>query len=473
MLGTFWPPGFVPGPVLQQIPEEAVAGQFTRRNEGRWQLALIGSLLPSDHSSQHDPNEPVPNYDVIFGASRNSTCLSLFGAWRSSYSLFSALQDRETWDVGWYAEGDGWIEPDDEVHSIAVEYDLLSDWGWPQHQPTHGYSHQDQTFSVPPTKTITIEALDAQIDFRFGWDQTLASHQYLARAQSLITIHDRLPLSKVRDKWVAPIQVLLEFLTLHYVHVKKVVVRPSDIDARVQIHYDVHKPSDLDDRSDQGVHPNKMLATRSHLASRGIELDQLFRNYFALIGNVDHEFALWFLKESHQRLIDRTVDTSLLNAFRALERYHDVAINDTAIPQEDHDARVAAIVDNTPDEHREWARDRLSGANKKGLRRQLDEVCTRSCGTEAKILSAWPGFFDSIVNLRSKVAHGIPETSDEAALRYLSAARGLQWILRHAYLRELGLADSDAAATVSTCLAFEQDLGRLKDWRSQLGHVIQ
>ena len=137
MLGTFWPPGDPPGPVLQKIPEEAVAGQFTRRSEGRWKLELIESLLPSDHPSQHDPNESVPNYDVIFGASRTSTCLSLFGAWRSSFSLFSALQDRETWDVGWYAEGDVWIEPDDEIRSIEVEYDLLSDWGWPQHQPSH------------------------------------------------------------------------------------------------------------------------------------------------------------------------------------------------------------------------------------------------------------------------------------------------------------------------------------------------
>ena len=468
MLGTFWPPGDPPGPVLQQIPEEAVAGQFTRRSEGRWQLELIGSLLPSDHPSQHDPNESVPNYDVIFGASRTSTCLSLFGAWRSSFSLFSALQDRETWDVGWYAEGDVWIEPDDEIQSIEVEYDLLSDWGWPQHQPSHGYSHEDRTFSVPPTKTITIETLDSQIVFRFGWDQTLASHQYLARAQSLVTIHDRLPLSTVRDKWVSPIQILLEFLTLHYVDIKKVVVRPVDIDARAQIHYDVYKPTDLDDRSEHGVHPNKMLATRGNLADRGLELEPLFRNYFSLVDDVDHEFALWFLKESDQRLIDRTVDTSLLNAFRAIERYHDAAINDTAIPQEEHDARVTAIVDNAPGEHQQWVRDRLTGANKKGLRRQLDEVRARSSGTEAKILEVWPGFFDSIVSLRSKVAHGIPETSDAAVLRYLSAATGLHWILRHVYLRELGLSDSDSAAVISQCLAFEQDLRQLSDWYSQL-----
>ena len=468
MLGTFWLPAAVDGTTPERLPDDRVAGQFEAGNGRPWNLELLGSLLPSDDPARTNPNEAVPNYDVIFGASNNHTCLSLFDAWRSSFSLFAALHDKETWSIGWYAEGKAWMEPEDRVDSITIEYDLLSDWGWPNHHIGGGYDHSEQTFHVPQTQDVTAEINGARVVLHFGWHQNIASHQYVARTQASIEIRDSVSLTKVRDEWVFPLKVLLEFLTLHYVDVKRVVAKPSDLDAQVEIHYDVHKPPDLDKRSDTGVHPIKMLATREHLLKRGIDLETLLHNYFALTNIDNHEFALWFLKESAQRLIDKTVDTSLLNAFRALERYHETALEGTAIPEDDHAARVTTIVDGSPEEHKQWVKNQLSGANRKGLGRQVREVCERSSKTASKISEVWPSFFDSAVSLRAKVAHGIPDASGDGALRFLASATGLRWILRHVYLRELGLSDHDAAETIAQCLAFQQELSLLKDWYRQL-----
>ena len=247
------------------LPDEGVAGLFMATEDRPWSLELLGSVLPAGDPSLSDPNQPVPRYDVLYGASRDSTCLSLLDAWRSSFSLLAAIQDKEAWAIGWYAEGNAWVQPDDRINSIKIEYDLLSDWGWPQQQDEGGYDHSERTFRVPPRETTAIKANGARIELNFGWGQTLASHQYVAQAQSLVEIHDNLPLSNVRDKWVFPLQVLLEFLTLQHVDVKKVLVGPADVEAQVEIHYDVYRPSDLGERSDRGMHPVKMLATRSHL----------------------------------------------------------------------------------------------------------------------------------------------------------------------------------------------------------------
>ena len=468
MLGTFWRPDVPDWPSSAALPEERVAGQFIMASDRAWSLDLLGSLLPSGEPAHIDPNQPPPNFDVIYGINRENACMSLFDAWRSSYSLFAAIQDKETWTIGWYAEGKAWVEPQDEIDCIKIEYDLLPDWGWPNKHTGGGYDHSEQKFSVPQTQKITAEVNGATIGLHFGWRQNLATHQYLARAQATIEIHDNLLLDAIRDKWVFPLQVLLEFLTLNHVDPKKVIAQPSDADSQVKIHYNVYRPTDLAEQSDTGVHPSKMLATLSHLSNCGIDLQTLLLNYFALTHNENHEVALWFLKESAQRLIDKTVDTSLLNAFRALERYHDGAIDGTAIPEDEHATRVASVVENTPSEHKQWVQDQLSGANKKGLRKQLKEVLGQAESTAMKIEGAYPNFFDSIVSLRTKVAHGIPATGSQTGLRYYAAATGLRWILRHVYLRELGLSDHDAAEAISNCIPFEQELRLLKDWYGQL-----
>ena len=467
MLGTFWHPD-VPGwQSTQALPAERVAGQFTTTSDRSWSLELLGTVLQAGDPSLSDPNMAVPNFDVIYGASSDQTCLSLFDTWRSAFTLFGAIQDKETWHVGWYAEGNAWLEPDDEVELIKIEYDLLSDWGWP-HDTTGGYDHTDRAFHVPQAHHFTADTRGARLTLHLGWSQTLASHRYSAQAQSLIEIKDTIPLHDVSDKWVFPLQNLLSLLTLQYVDVEKVTAGPANLDAQVGVHYNMYKPSDLDERSGQDLHPIKMLATRRYLAECGIDLESLLNNYFCLIDNADHGQALWFMKESDLCLIDKTADASLLNAFRALERYHCAAIDGTAISETEHAARVATIVKGTPPEHQQWVRNQISGANKKGLRRQLHEVLENASSTEAKIVDAWPGFFDSIVELRSKVAHGIPATGGDAGLRYLAVATGLRWILRHVYLKELGLSDHHATETISNCLRFEQEVRLLRDWYQQL-----
>lgn len=467
VLGTFWRQAAFEGSTLDTVGDQRVAGIFEVSDDDPWRLKLLESLLPSDDPARTDL-DAVPSCNVIYGASSDQTRLSLFDAWRRSFSLFSALYDEETWNIGWYAEGSAWVAPEDQVDSITIEYSLLADWGWPYERATRAYDHSNHTFSVPETEEILTAVDDTDIILRFGWHQHIASHRYLARTRASVQIHDALALEDIGEKWVFPLQALLEFLTLRYVDPTIVVAKPTNIDGQVEIHHNIYKPTDLDERSDIGVHPSTMLATRNHLSNCGIGIETLLSNYFKLIDDENHRAALWFLRESANQLMSKTADASLLNAFRALERYHYAAIGGTTIPQNEHETRVAEIVSRSPERYQQWVRGQLTGANTKGLRRQLNEVKTRSIDTVKKITEIWPDFFDSLVGLRSQIAHGIPSARRESGLHHLAAAVGLRWILRHVYLLELGLSDQDASQTIAQCLAFEQELGLLRDWHRQL-----
>ncbi|MDE0269307.1 MAG: hypothetical protein OXI96_09820 [Acidimicrobiaceae bacterium] len=379
MLGYFWysdaaSPDAMDGSAAVDLPEERVAGQLITPKDRPWNLELLGSIFHSNDPTNYDITKSNSNCDVIFGTSRKNIGLSLFDAWLSSASQSFPGHVTEIWNIGWYASTSRktwtWVRPDNQVNSIRIEYDLLSDWGWQRQPLTRMYDPIERTFRVPQEQFIdteTIEVNGALIALSLKWGQTFETYQYLSRAQSFVQIQDDTPLNSILDKWVAPLQLLLEFLTLQYVDVNKVVTRLYKIDPQIQIHYNIHRPSNAKKPSSQNVHPTMMLATRNHLSDRGVDLQTLLQNYFMLISGKNHDLALRFLQKSTQSLAEETIDMSLLNAFRALERYHDVEIGGTAIPKDEHTVRVDSIVKSSPDEYQEWARNQLSGANRKGI----------------------------------------------------------------------------------------------------------
>ena len=348
--------------------------------------------------------------------------------------MFSALLDQETWRVGWYTEGSAWLDQDEFVGSVTVEYDVL--WEWITFGERLGleYNQDERTIRVPVPEQRPISVRGAELITRLDWEQVYSPYSYNAQPDAAIEIVEDLPLNEVRDRWVVPLQTFLRFLTLGYVSVDKVNARPRGDNAEISLHYNLFRPSASEDRSNLDL-GTRVLLTPGHLSTRSLTLDSVLRDFLDLMDDDNHRTALWLLNESKDRLHGKLVDTALLNVFRSLERYHAAAIG-----------------------------------GRRTQKQQLRDVLECATATASRITDTWPGFFDSIVDLRGRIAHGIPQQSSEMALRYLSAARGLQWIMRHVYLNEIGLSDHQAAEIVARCIAFEQELRHLENWYQQLEH---
>ena len=466
-LGYFWLPNPAHGPEVSQLPDERVAGTLYTADDGVWKLDALGSMLPSDHLTKHGYKNAYPKKSAIHGFNSRNNALCLFDTQRSSFSMFSALQDQETWRVGWYTEGSAWLDQDEIVGSVTIEYDTLWEWITFGERAGLEYDQDERTIRVPAPEHRPISVRGAELITRLDWEQVYSPFNYNAQPDAAIEIVEDLPLNEVRDRWVVPLQTFLRFLTLGYVNVDRVVARPSDAKAEISLHYNLFRPS----ASDHGANldlGNRVLAAPAHLSRKGLTLDSVLSDFLDLIDNDNHRTALWLLNESKDRLHGDLADAALLNVFRSMERYHEEAIGGTVVPKSEHRARVKAIVDNSPESHQQWVRKQLSGANRKTQRRQLRDVLDCATATASRITNAWPGFSCSIVDLRGEVAHGIPQAGGEAALRYHAAATGLQWIMRHVYLKEIGLSDHQAAETVAHCGAFDQELRLLNSWYRQL-----
>lgn len=468
-LGYFWLPNLEDRPEVSQLPSRRVAGTLSIPYDRPWKLDVLGSLLPSDHLAQHGYENAYPRMSAIHGFSSRNSALCLYDTQRSSFSMFSALLDQETWRIGWYTEGSAWLDQDEIVGSVTVEYDIL--WEWTTFGERSGleYNQDERTVDVPAPEQRPMSVRGAELIIQLDWEQVYSPYSYNAQPDAAIEIVEDLPLNEVRDRWVVPLQTFLRFMTMGYVYVDKVTARPRGDNGEISLRYNLFQPSTSDDERNRDL-GTRLLATPRHLSTRGLTLHSVLSCFLDLLDDDDHRTALWLLNESNDRLHSNLVDTALLNAFRSMERYHAAAIGGTAIPKAKHRARVKAVVDNSPEEHTRWAREQLSRANRKTQQRQLLDVLECATDTASRIMEAWPDFFDSIVDLRGKIAHGIPHESGDAALRYLSAAMGLQWIMRHVYLRELGLSDHQAAETVAHCIAFDQELRLLESWYQQLEH---
>ena len=433
-LGYYWLPNPDDGSGISQLPDRRVAGTLITADEGPWRLDLLESLLPSDHLRRHGYQNAYPRMSAIHGFSSRNNALCLFDTWRSSFSMFSALLNQETWHVGWYTEGDAWIGQEDIVRSVRVEYDSLWEWATFGERVGLEYDIEERTARLPAPEQHRMEIRGAELITRLDWEQVYSPYGYNARPSAVIEIAQDLPLYEVRDRWILPLQMFLRFLTLQFVDIERVIACPPDIDAGISLHYNLFRPSASGRDSDLDL-GSRALATPGYLSARGLRLDSVLSAFLDLIEDDDHRSALWLLNESKDRLLDKSIDAAFLNIFRSMERYHAAAIGGTEVPRSQHRARVRAVVKNSPEEHQEWVREQLARANKKTQQRQLQDVLEHATDTASRITESWPGFFESIVDLRGRVAHGIPQTSGEAALGYRAATTGLQWIMGASRLR--------------------------------------
>jgi hypothetical protein len=65
------------------------------------------------------------------------------------------------------------------------------------------------------------------------------------------------------------------------------------------------------------------------------------------------------------------LDLNFLTLVQAVEAYHRRANDETDKPPGEHAARMKAILDATPAEHRDWLEEKLRYSNELSLRRRL------------------------------------------------------------------------------------------------------
>ena len=114
-------------------------------------------------------------------------------------------------------------------------------------------------------------------------------------------------------------------------------------------------------------HAREFLFRRDELGELG---DALFR-WEETRRDLDSMFGLVFSERYGEGML---LDQRFSYLIQALETYHRRRRGGEAIPARDHAARMDAILDHTPEEHRTWLKRKLQYSNEPSLRRRLREV---------------------------------------------------------------------------------------------------
>jgi hypothetical protein len=163
--------------------------------------------------------------------------------------------------------------------------------------------------------------------------------------------------------------------------------------------------------------------------------------WYRAAGELERPFDLVFAVRSRPTLF---LEHRLLNVVQAAERYHEVRLGGAAMTEEVWERVVAAATDaaGSPELARQL-RDRMATVKKPSLRTRIEDLLTQG-GDPLRGLLVDPGTLARRASrLRNDLSHG--NVTDDRHREVFDTSEELLLVLEFCFLRELGLAPTDAA----------------------------
>ncbi len=239
--------------------------------------------------------------------------------------------------------------------------------------------------------------------------------------------------------WIRPIHDLFTLLMLRPTRLTSIRVKPSGADERdplCSMHLQLLQPA-ADGTGDRSLPRGRMLGSRTHPI---LAFDEMMRVWFEKYQLLGQAIRMLLVAQQSPFLYD---ENRFLTAFWSAEALHGVLFDVAELPKEEHEKRVAAILEaaatnNVDDDVVRWARAVLAGRNDKPLRQRVNDLLGHSGRVGAAIVDAEPKFVGNLTGTRGPLAHsgggGRLQTPD----RYFHS-EALRWIVRACLLRELGV----------------------------------
>lgn len=140
------------------------------------------------------------------------------------------------------------------------------------------------------------------------------------------------------------------------------------------------------------------------------------------------------------------LEYTFLALAQAAESYHRERIGGTAYTEEDHRARVEAIVSAIPDDLRSWTRDKLRYTNELTFRKRLTELLAR-VGPVMDFVGDRKQFVDKLTCTRNYLVHRTEELKRQAATGLASyyLTQAFRYMLRASLMLDSGFSADEVA----------------------------
>ena len=171
----------------------------------------------------------------------------------------------------------------------------------------------------------------------------------------------------------------------------------------------------------------------------GLE-ETCLRNWFAKAEWLDPVCALYFGTLYNP---SKYLDFNFLALVQALEAYHRRASVETDKAPAEHEARLAAIMEVAPAEHRDWLTEKLQFSNELSLRRRLKGLFARFAYVIDELVPDRKSLIGAICDNRNYLTHYTASLRGRAfaGAQLLFMVESLKLLLQASFLHEVGFAD--------------------------------
>jgi len=141
-------------------------------------------------------------------------------------------------------------------------------------------------------------------------------------------------------------------------------------------------------------------------------------------------------------------ENRFLQMIQAAEVIHRRRFTNEVIPKHDYSERMELVLENVPEEHRNWVREQLQFGNEPRLRHRLLDLVARSSEVISPLISSSAEFADRVVRTRNYLVHRDPGSkrrarTEKAELDHMSDVVG--FLIETVLLTELGFEASESA----------------------------
>lgn len=444
VLSRWW----VPGSVGLGIPSSANA-LVLLGDDNEWLLLPDGCLLASTAWGADDW-PAIWEVPALHGLEDGDRAASLLDARVVSVSPGSSSDGgtvsgrSETWQAHWFASGDAHVEPDTVASLVEIEFNVLPVWANHARVKSGAMGAPLKHFSdpslLPPNESIAAIVDGVEVSLVIRWKVVNDGPPIVAEADACFQLRGAVPLRDIRDKWLLPLQRLSQFFALYEVSLTRLtayVNEPEEaLGLKVEISY-----SDLPTTTDQhwSLDGNCMLATRETLHEAGLAVGELLERWFRFDGTYCSVICDFLTSTSPQ--LD--ADVRVYFAHRCAESFHELRIGGTARDPEAHELIVRGVEEVLPGtqlalDDKQWVLQRLRDGNRKSQARKLNDLVDLAGSTGELVMREQPQFVRQAIKSRNLSIHA-DHAGNSSRDPFDGSAHALWWVLRHAFLRELGV----------------------------------
>lgn len=435
-------------------PENTVAGTLDDSGTDGWSLETIGGISGHLLYDRLGSDAPMPvGPATIWGVNTDQQSFSLFSCYTAQTKLVipSLRGGTERWRIGAIASGRGiWVKPETPVDEITVEYRDLAAWAWHRHEL--GVEPDFTEDGVILSVSLVRNFLDAHVQ---GCPVTLSWRRKAEITQgpfdvgltAAFTIADKITIAEIAEKWVFPLGQLLSLLTLSRCNVISVEVRVAEGEAdgagkTVNLRFPQASDHNREGEEDQDPLGRQldMLATRTFLEERGVDLTALLNAYFDFKSNRKLSDALEHFLESQAITGTGDVDEALRRLFNSFENLHTALFPGTVEDSQELADAIKELVSNSPAKHRDELAHRLGQNKSKSIKQKLQDLVDICGEATSRVLAMHPDLVTDARDARNEIAHANP--SSASRWERVGVLVDLQWLIRHALLQQLGVLPS-------------------------------